>query len=709
MLKVRSPGLAGRLAIVTAVLVTLAVAAVSLSGIRSLRRLAESEGFARLELAVTSARESLRTSTENLLTAARVLAERPTLERLLAEPESDALAPYLDRYCDGTQLHGCALLSGDTLLAVAGDAIDWRAVIAAAARQGERFLVSGALPGVLVGGAAARLESHPEIVALVVRRLDEQLATELGERAGLEIRIIDYESYVPGTGPYAVVNSDALSSGEPAAAAIRSEGVYAASLAVTATSGETVALLHALLPIAQVMDPVSTMTRRMIAVAIAIAALAISAGIMIGRQWISGVHRLTEAARRIGAGDLSAAIPEESGKELGILAGTMDEMRRNLVSLTGELRRREAEAQAVLGGIVEGVYAVDAARRIRFLNPQGERLLGVEAGDALGRFCGDVLNPERDAEGRRPCETACPILLARRRGRAESVERIEPCVGRRRKVVIASAAPADGIQVQVLRDETELEAVRRMRDSILANISHEFRTPLAAQLASIELLRDGIDSATPMQRRQLVATLERGARRLTWLIDNLLESVRIESGQVSIRRQRVDLAEVIGTALELIGPLVEQRGQTVRVGRGVAELPSIQGDVQRLTQVVVNLVANASKFAPADTVIDIDAATEGDNVAFWIDDEGPGPGDHETAVLFEQFRRSSAQEPEESGLGLGLYIVRSIVERHRGRVTLTRTARERTRVRVELPRTQQPVDGEESTKPNAEQFVEKMP
>src|SRR5690606_20764667 len=93
-LKLHSPGLAGRLAIVTAVLVTLAVAAVSLSGVRSLRKLAEAEGFARVELAVTAAREALRTSTENLLTAARVLAERPTLERLLSEPESDdALMP----------------------------------------------------------------------------------------------------------------------------------------------------------------------------------------------------------------------------------------------------------------------------------------------------------------------------------------------------------------------------------------------------------------------------------------------------------------------------------------------------------------------------------------------------------------------------------------------------------------------------------------
>src|SRR5690606_10272932 len=157
----------------------------------------------------------------------------------------------------------------------------------------------------------------------------------------------------------------------------------------------------------------------------------------------------------------------------------------------------------------------------------------------------------------------------------------------RRRVVIASAAPADGVQVQVLRDETELEAVRRTRDTILANISHEFRTPLAAQLASIELLRDGLDDLAPAVQRQRVGTLERGVQRLTWLIDNLLESVRIESGQLSMRRQIVTLERIIASALELIGPLIEQREQRLEVA-DLGSLPSLHGDEQRLTQVVVN-------------------------------------------------------------------------------------------------------------------------
>src|SRR6185503_13809462 len=115
----------------------------------------------------------------------------------------------------------------------------------------------------------------------------------------------------------------------------------------------------------------------MLVIAIVIAALAIGASELIACYWISAVEQLTDAARRLGAGDLTASFPMVGGKELTILGTTMEEMRRNLVDLTTELRRREAQAQAVLGGIVEGIYAVDAERRIRFLNPQAEKLLNV--------------------------------------------------------------------------------------------------------------------------------------------------------------------------------------------------------------------------------------------------------------------------------------------------------------------------------------------
>jgi signal transduction histidine kinase len=394
------------------------------------------------------------------------------------------------------------------------------------------------------------------------------------------------------------------------------------------------------------------------------------------------VRALTAAARRLSAGDFSASIPSGGTAEIGVLASTMEDMRRNLIELTSTLRRREAEAQAVLGGIVEGVYAVDKNRTIRYLNPQAARLLGVAPADAVGRFCGDVLRPQ-DVDGRRPCEQHCPILQARAQGSAKSIEMLRAASGEPRVTVITSAAQVDGLQVQVMRDETELEAVRRARDSVLANISHEFRTPLAAQLASIELLLAGLDSMSPAQLRTLVSSLERGTLRLTQLIDNLLESVRIESGQLAIRAQSVSLAEIVEEAQGLVGSLLAQRGQQLQVELPEA-LPQVSGDKTRLTQVFVNLLANANKFAPEGSTVRIGAQQEGALLRAWVEDEGPGPAPEGAAQLFARFRRG-AQEPEPAGLGLGLWLVRSIIDRHGGEVSFERTAAGRTRFTFTLP------------------------
>jgi signal transduction histidine kinase len=378
--------------------------------------------------------------------------------------------------------------------------------------------------------------------------------------------------------------------------------------------------------------------------------------------------------------------------EIGELAGTMEEMRGQVLRLTTELRRRQAEAEAVLGGITEGVFAVDRERRIRYLNPAAASLLGVAPGEALGRLCGEVLRPALP-EGGTPCEAKCPILHARFRGSARATEHLVRADGTKRSVVIASAppgAPAGGgpdrepQQIQVIRDETEVEATRRFRDTILANISHEFRTPLSAQLASLELLRDRLPELRPEEVQGLVLSIERGTLRLTRLIDNLLESTRIEAGRLSLRRQEVELDSVVEEAIELMAPLVEQRAQRLDVQLPYP-LPQILGDPPRLVQVLVNLLANANKFAPEGSRIGIGAQVGEREVRLWLEDEGPGlpPGGIE--ALFERFTRSAGEEPGASGMGLGLFIVKSIVERHGGRIEAEPLGRG-TRMCVILPR-----------------------
>src|SRR6202035_4375533 len=583
----------------------------------------------------------LRRMGEDALATARALADSPTLLRLTAEGQSDALPPFLRRSCEAAGVDACAVLSGNSVVAVSGPALDWQKILTASAEQTATFMALPATGRVPLLGARAALGAAGMSV-YVVRRLDPKLARALSGEVGAEIRLIDYRAYTSGPlSAFTPLYSAALADGHSAVQRIDSQDVYACAVPVFASSGEAMALIEALLPTSAVRRPPRPPGRKLLGTALILGALAVFAGLILGGLVAGPVRALTAAATRLGACDFSASIPPGGAAEVGALARTMETMRRNLIDLTSTLRRREAEAQAVLSGIVEGVYAVDRNRLITYLNPQAARLLGVTPSQAVGRFCGEVLQP-RDEDGRRPCDFRCPIVQARSAGSAKAVEHLGSPPGEPRTAVITSAAQVDGLQVQVIRDETELEAVRRARDSVLANISHEFRTPLAAQLASIELL----------------------LARLTQLIDNLLESVRIESGQLGIRHQSVALAEVVEDARALVRPLLAQRRQTLDVTLP-EDLPWLAGDKPRLTQVFVNLLANANKFAPGDSTVRIGAEARPGQVLAWVEDEGPGPAASEGEALFARFQRGGGAEPEVAGLGLGLWLVKSIVDRDR--------------------------------------------
>jgi len=187
-----------------------------------------------------------------------------------------------------------------------------------------------------------------------------------------------------------------------------------------------------------------------------------------------------------------------------------------------------------------------------------------------------------------------------------------------------------------------------------------------------------------------LANVERGVLRLMRLIDNLLESVRIEAGQHSIRQQPVDLADVITDARGLIAPLLRQRQLSIELDESSIGA-IVRGDAQRLGQVFVNLIANAAKFAPEGSTIRIGGQRSGSQTEVWVEDEGPGVPEGASGAIFERFQRGADTEPDAPGLGLGLWIVKSIIERHGGSVRMERTRERRTRFILSLP--QEPEDG----------------
>jgi signal transduction histidine kinase len=646
-------------------LLLLAVAGVAGAAVGLLRQLADAQALQQVTQAGLNGRQAILLALDDLATTAQLLAERPTLQRLAQQDDRAALTMFLEQFQRTSRLGSCAVLREGQFIAGCGETLPWDALWSA--RHADTPLIvyrsTDATPLTL----AAWIETPglPGVVVLVARPADTAFMNQVSAQVGTPIRLTVLPIVAAADDQAVQLQARVAAGGAPLAEQVAAAGNYVAAVPFGLPGQENVAVVEAVLPTSSRDRALGQVIGWLLLVALAVALVAGAVSFLIGRWLGRPLHLLTRAAAQIGRGDLETPVPPATGMEIGTLATTLEEMRRRLLRLTDDLRRQQAEAQAIVNGIVEGVYAVDHDRRVRYLNPQAAALLGIAPDAAIGVFCGDLLNPE-GPQGR-PCATTCPILHARYHPGARATEQLLLGDGRRRVVVITSAPPTEGLQVQVMRDETDLEAIRRMRDVVLSNISHEFRTPLSAQLASIELLLDRLPDLSTEQIGQLARSLQRGTMRLTQLIDNLLESVRIEAGKDTIRHQSVALDDVVEAAVELMRPLAEQRHQEILIELPYP-LPPIRGDGPRLTQVFVNLLANANKFAPPGSPIRVGGVVHDETIVLWVEDRGPGVPAVVGSSLFERFVRAGDTEPEQSGIGLGLWIVKSIVERHHGSV-----------------------------------------
>lgn len=216
-------------------------------------------------------------------------------------------------------------------------------------------------------------------------------------------------------------------------------------------------------------------------------------------------------------------------------------------------------------------------------------------------------------------------------------------------------------------------------DSV-ATIAHELKTPLASILGYARMLRSGWDSLEPVRRDEFFAVVEQQGRRLQRMIEDLLECARSETGPTKLRREPVDVARVIRRAVATVAGLADHRRITVSVPGGDLGL---YGDATALEHVVTNLLENAVKYTSDGTAVGVFVVEHPNEVRICVADEGPGIDPAELPYVFERFRRGSS---DVNGVGLGLHIVRNLVEAHNGRVWADSTVGEGTTFTVVLPR-----------------------
>lgn len=218
--------------------------------------------------------------------------------------------------------------------------------------------------------------------------------------------------------------------------------------------------------------------------------------------------------------------------------------------------------------------------------------------------------------------------------------------------------------VEKARAAELLQVTEKLQRSLLDSVSHELRTPLVTVTGALSVLEEEgarLDAAT---QRSLAASAREEAERLNRLVANLLSMSRLEAGALQLALQDADVEDLIGSALDMLGARTQGR----RIETAIpADLPMVQVDFVLMVQVLVNLLDNALKYAPAEAPIRISAARDGDAIGVRVSDQGPGIPSADLERVFDKFYHIQRQD-DAGGAGLGLSICRGIVEAHGGRI-----------------------------------------
>ncbi len=653
--------LATRLVIVVVVLIVLTTLSAGVPAFLLARSQLEQQAWQRVDATARATQTLYDAAQRRVVDLTALLAERPTLRRLIQDGDAGAIEPYLRAFQEQSDLDLIALCNQEQVVA---------ATVADLARCpiGPRNGVAlvNDRP-VLLAGREVLSSDIPETLGTVITgiRLDSQFLSQLSANTGVGQTILSTTGETLATTlPPGVATVQRRGDGRELTAAGRTYLI--SQFPLRDQYGRDALVAEVELPVDSLLDTERRALLVLFASTGVVALVGVAAGVWYIRRLTAPLDRLTAAAEQISEGDLAATIPRLGGPpELATLSSSLKRSQATMLEALDERSQARDWLNTLVQSVVEGVVTFDTGGRVTFMSQGAETLTGWSSAEAVGQFIDHVF-PLADApDGQTFLDRIPPagdkreIEVLTRAGKAMVVA-----------VTGARMVPPNSDTVQValvLRDVTEEQALRNLRAFFLANISHEFRTPLSTLNAGIELLIDQADDLSPAEIRELLKPTSLSLHSLQSLIDNLLESSSIEAGKFALRRRDVNLNDVMADALTIVRPAVERRRQPVAVTEP-ANLPLLQGDRARLTQALANLLTNASKYSPIGQPIDLNVSHANGTLRIAVADRGPGISPEDRMNLFRRFMRLNAQVDEQYGIGLGLYLVKKIAEAHGGEV-----------------------------------------
>lgn len=623
---------------------------------------------------------------QRLLDLTYFIAERPTLCALLLSGDQGALIPYLEKAREGTSIDALVLVPTSQPPLVSGQ-LELPALESLHAGRSLPFAdyIAQDEPPQLFLVAASEIDraglcaSEVPGWVMAVQAMDDQEMRLMARQTGLEQSLIVAGRRAATSLPsapdwpldpqaaqevYRTLESCCTS------APGQKETYYVGLAPLLDSQGRLVALSEVALPGGAIRQAALNSILLLFGASALVALVSALAALTLTRRITRPLGDLAEAARGLSRGDLNKPIPTESGWiEINQLAEQLELSRRQLHRTLQVNQREFRQVMRMLSAIQEGVVRLDSHGCISWLNPDAERILGLSVAEALRVHHTQVFRPAPGAS------VSLSDLLQPSSG-PSSLVHLEILSLQEQPLSLAISVSwietGDGPGSQrerllVFHQITEDIDSRRPQSEFLANLAHEFRTPLSSIAASIELLTEEGSSMSQDELAELANTASLSTRHLQTLIDNLLESTLVEADSFHLRSHPILLRDVIYHAVDIMSPLLKRRQQPLQLDEP-RDFLTILADPDRLCQVIVNLLDNASKYSPFGSTIYLSFKRQGSELLFTLLDSGPGLPPDLVGDIFQRYVSVNNPMGAHPGIGLGLPLVKTIIEAHGGQV-----------------------------------------
>jgi PAS domain S-box-containing protein len=629
-----------------------------------------------LDQAVVASRAFLEREKSDLQSLALLISQRPTLTRLLDEQDFTALDSYLKTLQEGGNIDLILICSGEN--EVGGTDRDLTELCQLDSQTGYAFAPSGDALYLYATADVSSIQQPPYKV--IAGKPASSILTDLQKETGLLYFLLQQGEALHASDPFVEVsptlatrllqdsNGNANRALQQRSSTINEHRYILSNQEIDRSLG--LYLISALNVDDQIAVQQSLSSTLMFGLFF-IVLIASALGVWLSQRISRPIVRLADAAAEFRQGNLDAPILIQSPVlEIDQLTNTLEDGRIALRHSLQQLQAEKAWIEHLLNSIVEGMLTLDNENRITFASAGISKITGVAPDQLLGQRIDDIFLP---LEGEVNFSSQLPAIGQQRRISVKLNDGQERLLSISKSKLIPPEA-SNSNRALVIRDVSNEEYIHRLLGDFMANITHEFRTPLAALEASSELLLDNLHSLSPAEIEELLVSLNLGIINLQTLIDNLIEAASIEAGRFKVSLQPVSFNRILSEAVDIVRPLAEKYSLKL-ISQPVEEPTVVMADQRRTIQALVNLLSNAVKHSPEQGLIQIKQHIVGQKLRVEVIDEGSGVPLGQRSNLFRRFAHLDTEnERARQGAGLGLSVVKEIVEAQQGEVGITELA-----------------------------------